>query len=265
MEKILHRFRHYSDGAYPNAGLTNVNGTLFGTTWLGGSGCGGSGSCGTVYSVTTTGKEKVLYSFAGGSDGANPLASLKEVKGVLYGTTENGGGSGCFSRGCGTVFSITTTGTEKVLHRFGVGSDGANPVAGLIDVKGTLYGTTENGGSTRCGNGCGTMYSISTSGTEKVLHAFDKETAFPAASLIDVNGTLYGTTASGVNRDAGTVFKATTTGVVRVLHYFDFITDGGDLRASLLNVNGTLYGTTYYGPPHFGRPHYWGTVFTVVP
>ena len=47
----------------------------------------------------------------------------------------------------GTVFSITTAGKEKVLHSFGGGTDGVGPFAGLIDVKGTLYGTTEQGGA----------------------------------------------------------------------------------------------------------------------
>jgi uncharacterized repeat protein (TIGR03803 family) len=82
--------------------LINVNGTLYGTTWSGGSSNGG-----TVYRISTTGSEKVLYSFAGGSDGAHPSAALLNVKGTLYGTTAyGGGGSGCGS-GCGTVFALT--------------------------------------------------------------------------------------------------------------------------------------------------------------
>ena len=53
--------------------------------------------------------------------------------------------------GCGTVFSVTPGGTEKVLHSFGEAGDGANPLwADLIDVSGTLYGTTNAGGSYAC-------------------------------------------------------------------------------------------------------------------
>jgi uncharacterized repeat protein (TIGR03803 family) len=60
------------------------------------------------------------------------------MRGKLYGTTSLGG-----AYGKGTVFSMSLTGSnEKVLHSFGHGSDGATPLAGLIDVKGTLYGTT---------------------------------------------------------------------------------------------------------------------------
>jgi uncharacterized repeat protein (TIGR03803 family) len=89
---------------------------------------------------------QVLHRFAGGSDGSNPDASLIEVKGTLYGTTVNGGVSNC-PGGCGTVYRITTAGAEKVLYRFKPGSDGSQPAAGLINVKGALHGTTSSGGT----------------------------------------------------------------------------------------------------------------------
>ena len=117
---------------------------------------------------------KVVYNFTGGSDGAQPYAGLIDVNGTLYGTTSQGGGSGCattITSGCGTVFSITPSGQETVLHAFTGGSDGANPKAALIDVNGTLYGTTFHGGDTKC-KGCGTVFSITPSGVEKVLHSF---------------------------------------------------------------------------------------------
>ena len=68
---------------------------------------------------------------------------LIDVNGTLYGTTNFGG-----AYGPGTVFSISASGKEKVLHSFAGGSDGAGPYGGLIDVNGTLYGTTEFGGGT---------------------------------------------------------------------------------------------------------------------
>jgi uncharacterized repeat protein (TIGR03803 family) len=195
-----------------------MNGALYGTTTEG----GGLGSthlcCGTVFSVTTTGKERVLHVFAGGSDGAYPQADLIDVDGTLYGTTTYGG-----AYGFGTVFSVTTDGTEKVLYSFGGGSDGEYPSAGLIDVKGTLYGTTTYGGSSswcNFGYGCGTLFSVTTTGAEQVLHAFaggSADGANPHADLIDVNGTLYGTTfyggpsckRHGGVRGCGTVFTFT--------------------------------------------------------
>lgn len=101
--QVLHKFDSGSDGAYPQGGLTVLHGTLYGTTFGGGgSGCNPSGGCGTMFKVTTSGAESVLYSFIGGAYGATPYAGLIAVKNVLYGTTEYGGASNN-----GTVFGIS--------------------------------------------------------------------------------------------------------------------------------------------------------------
>ncbi|MGB8907342.1 MAG: choice-of-anchor tandem repeat GloVer-containing protein [Candidatus Cybelea sp.] len=198
-EKVLDGFSGHGDG--PTAGLIDAKDTLYGTT----SG-GGSHHDGTVFSITLAGKVQVLHSF-NGADGKEPHGLLLDVKGTFYGTTAGGGSSGD-----GTVFSITTGGTEKVLYSFGGGTDGANPYAGLVDVNGTLYGTTSGGGGTSCGGtvGCGTVFSITTSGTEKVLHRFSlsdgADATSPLAGLVDVSGTLYGTTFAGGSNGNGTVF-----------------------------------------------------------
>ena len=95
----------------------------------------------------------VLYSFQGGSDGAQPGVSLKDRSGVLYGVTGDGGGTGCGGTGCGTVFELTD-GTETVLYRFTGGSSGYFPDGNVIKARhGDLYGTTYYGG----GNGCNTV------------------------------------------------------------------------------------------------------------
>lgn len=254
-EKVLHKFAGGSDGAWPWSELIDVNGTLYGTTYLGGgTGCGGYG-CGTVYSITTTGTEKVLYSFSGGSsDGANPEAGLIDMNGTLYGTTTADGGSGCYNNvGCGTVFSVSTSGTEKVLHGFTSGSDGSYPVGDLLDVNGTLYGTTAQGGSGCPQHSCGIVFSITTSGTEKVLYSFapgtNSDGNSPNGGLIDVNGTLYGTTYEGGGTGCGgsgcgVVFSVTTSGSEQVLYRFAGGSDGGTPSSGLIDLNGTLYGTT---------------------
>ncbi|MGA8533681.1 MAG: choice-of-anchor tandem repeat GloVer-containing protein [Candidatus Tumulicola sp.] len=217
-EKVLHNFAGSPDGALPFANLVNVNGILYGTTWGGGSGCGPSAGCGTVYKISKTGVKKVLYSFKSGSDGANPNAGLIAVNGMLYGTTSPFVGCGSSSGGCGTVFRISTTGSEKPLHQFGEASDGSQPLAGLINVKGTLYGVTETGGAASgCSfhGGCGTVYSITTSGSENVLHNFSgADGAYPVANLNYVGGTFYGTTSEGGHEckstgGCGTVFALT--------------------------------------------------------
>ena len=90
----------------------------------------------------------VLHSFGGGSDGALPYAGvIADKAGNLYGTTWEGGSSNR-----GTVFKISTDGTETILHAFTDGSDGAGPAASLvIDGSGNLYGTTRYGGTPNLG------------------------------------------------------------------------------------------------------------------
>lgn len=210
-ESVLHSFAGKPDGAHPYAGLINLNGTLYGTTTTGGANCGSTGGCGTVFTITPSGAESVLYSFKGSpGDGRYPTQELLlDVNGTLYGTTKRGG-----TNNRGTVFSIATSGTETALHSFGGSGDGVFPYGGLLNVSGTLYGTTSNGGSGSClryGDvpGCGTVFKTTTSGSETVLHNFDglKEGRFPYAGLIDVNGTLYGTTTAGGAKNAGAVFS----------------------------------------------------------
>jgi uncharacterized repeat protein (TIGR03803 family) len=313
-EHVLHNFSGAEDGARPVSGLIDVDGTLYGTTTSGGGGkCKiyGDNGCGSVYGITTTGKEHVLYGFAGSSNGSYPVASLIDVKNTFYGTTQYGGSADACTIGCGTVFSVTAGGQENVLHSFGYISDGAQPQAPLIDVNGTLYGTTHYGGSGNSGRGSvfsisttgtehvlysfgpkpdgttpvsgltnvsgtlygttyyggrygkGTVFSVSTSGANPhVLHSFGKDSngANLTASLIDVNGTLYGTTAGGGTYRKGTVFSISTTGSGHVLHNFGNGADGASPRASLTYVNGTLYGTTYSGGAHGD-----GTVFALKP
>ena len=83
-----------------------------------------------------------------------------------------------------TVFELTPTAdgiwTEKVIHSFGNGNDGALPVAALAqDAAGNLYGTTAQGGtfSQQCyPSGCGTVFELVHKDgiwAEKVLHAFN--------------------------------------------------------------------------------------------
>jgi uncharacterized repeat protein (TIGR03803 family) len=265
-EKVLHYFGSYGtgDGDSPTAPLTAVKGILYGTTSQGGSNiCAGSGypfHCGTVFTIARTGSERLLYDFHSGTNGHYPRAGLIGEGRALYGTTYSGGNYSCGSDGCGTVFRVTTGGKEKTLHAFGYGNDGRFPNAGLVEVNGTFYGTTKAGGSYSCN--CGTVFSITPDGTEKVLHSFDKtDGSEPDASLIDLNGTLYGTASGGGAFGKGTVFSITTTGHQKVLHSFSGGSDGIAPYAGLLNVNGTLYGTTSGG---FGFDGY-GTVFALTP
>ncbi|HTT84302.1 MAG TPA: choice-of-anchor tandem repeat GloVer-containing protein [Rhizomicrobium sp.] len=250
-ETVLYPFPSYT---YPLANLIDVKGTLYGTTFA-----GGANGLGTVFSVNPkTGAETVLYSFgSSGTDGYFPVASLIDVKGTLYGTTEYGG-----TYGDGTVFSVNPkTGAETVVHSFGSGTDGSGTEANLIYVKstGTLYGTTYAGGT----NGDGTVFSLDLkTGAETVVYSFCSQANCadgeePDAGLIDVNGTLYGTTFLGgttgdicSTRSCGTVFALDpSSGTETVLYSFSGsgTGDGANPEASLLYMNGTLYGTTVSG------------------
>jgi uncharacterized repeat protein (TIGR03803 family) len=249
-EHILHQFGARSDGANPQARLIVVNGVLYGTTFG-----GGANKRGTVFAIDTGGTETVLHSFNKALDGANPQAELLDVGGILYGTTNAGG-----AHGAGTVFSITTAGAERVLYSFGASrTDGANPQAGLIDVNGMLYGTTYAGGA----NGAGTVFGVSATGSESITYSFGQsmtDGANPQGGLLDVGGTLYGTTQGGGTNGLGTVFTTSTTGVESIVHNFGSGNDGQLPAAGLIALNGNLYGTTYEGGARNG-----GTVFAIGP
>jgi uncharacterized repeat protein (TIGR03803 family) len=158
---VLHSFKGTkTDGAYPRAGLLYANGTLYGTTSSGGNGlcegCGNHEHFGTVFEITPSGKEKLIYKFRGyPNDGAVP-GELMDDNGTFYGTTVSGGANCALSHGCETIFSITPSGSEGMLYSF-LPRERAEPVAGLVDVGGTLYGTTPDGGT----YDEGTVYSFS--------------------------------------------------------------------------------------------------------
>ncbi|MGC9993602.1 MAG: choice-of-anchor tandem repeat GloVer-containing protein [Candidatus Cybelea sp.] len=256
IEDVLHSFGNGSDGIAPTSSLIDVKGTLFATTAFGGGDCAANGAtgCGTVFSITTTGTEQVLHRFAG-SDGAVPYASLIDVNGALYGTTAYGGDV-TYRSGLGTVFRISTTGKEQVIHNFGI-SDGWHPEASLIDENRMLYGTTNQGGT----YGVGTVFNVSAKGVEQVLHSFRRRSPHggrPLTALVDVAGELYGTTEFGGTFDDGVVFKIGTDGKTTRLHSFGGGSDGVNPTAGLIDVNGTLYGTTYLGGAHGD-----GTVFSI--
>jgi uncharacterized repeat protein (TIGR03803 family) len=219
-ETVLHSFAGYaaSDGQYPISGLVkDASGNLYGTTEQGGTGCGSPG-CGTVYKLSKTGNETILYNFTGTPDGAFPYLGtlLLDKSGNLYGTTQSGGKNGTPG---GTVFELSKGGQETVLYSFcsqSGCSDGASPYGGVvIDGSGNFYGTTIAGGMGGCNPTCGTVFELSKNGTETVLHSFDlSDGAVPYGVIRDAQGNLYGTTNSGGSHgtynDYGVVFEITT-------------------------------------------------------
>lgn len=253
--KSMYSFQIKPDGQMPEAPLLSFNGMLYGTTSAGGSGCQESG-CGTIFSISNDGVEKVLHRFAAASDGASPLAPLTVGKSALYGTTYSGGVN-CGKNpkggasGCGIVFSVTPAGRERVLYRFGNNPDGAHPKGSVTDVNGTLYGTTLSGGARCLGIrlGCGTVYSVDSSGRERVLHRFTgkPDGAQPTGNLLYLRGMLFGTTSYGGACNRGAIFEITLSGRERVLYSPGCTTVNISNPSGLVSLHGDLYGASQQG------------------
>jgi uncharacterized repeat protein (TIGR03803 family) len=272
---VLYRFMGESDGGYPEGGLVaDAQGDLFGVTAVGGNvgNCGKYG-CGTIFELTASGALTTRYVFNGGSDGYWPSAGVTlDSAGNIYGTTPFGGSTtgNCIGNGCGVMYKLTPEGTFTTLYTFQGGTDGSMPEAGVIaDGAGNFYGTTAGGGDTKsCGGGCGTVFTVTSAGTESVTYAFHRglDGDYPMASLaMDNFGNLYGTTyfggGTGCRKDGcGTVFKVAPDGKETVLFAFDEKAQGQNPAAPLLLNGGVLYGTTLWGGGHKA-----GVVFSVTP
>lgn len=158
-ERILYSFTGTGDGENPNGGLIlDQTGNLYGTTWQGGAGTGG-----TVFELrrNASGNSslRVLASFENAGFALDPL--VMDSNGNIYGTTQNGGGDGSFGR----VFELIANGNGwgyKELYDFTGTTDGGNPLGGLVlDSAGNLYGTAIYYGSPTCaGLGCGVVFEV---------------------------------------------------------------------------------------------------------
>ena len=260
-ETVLYAFTGGNDGNYPYAGLViDKKGNLYGTTVY-----GGTDGNGVVFELAPNGIETVLHSFTGGNDGANPYCDLiRDKAGNLYCTASEGGAGGA-----GVVFQLTPNGTFNVLHAFTGGSDGAYPLAGVIqDKSGNLYTTASSGGIVNCAyeTGCGTVVKIAAGGTFSVLYSFTggNDGSSPESDLIaDGTGNLYGTTYyGGGNGLEGVVFKLAPDGTETVLHNFTGGEDGGSTSAGLIKDKGQA-GGYLYGTASLGGADQYGVVFKV--
>jgi uncharacterized repeat protein (TIGR03803 family) len=249
-----------SDGAEPEGRLIfDQSGNLYGTTAEGGAGSG------TVFELSRNGSggwtEAVLYSFTGDVDGVRPLFSTLIFDGLgnLYGTTSAGG-----VNGYGVVFELSPVGgswTEAVVYSFAGGTDGREPVGGVImDAAGNLYGRTEIGGT----SGSGTVFELSPSGgswTEQIIHNFAPNTNGGYGGLtMDASENIFGVTDT-------TVFELSRNGdgswSPTVVHSFPSLPHDGKGPSGTLAFDsvGNLYGTTARGGGEYGN----GTVFELMP
>ena len=250
-------FSFFANGAYPEymALVQGSDGNFYGTTTY-----GGDEGYGTAFEVTTGGELSELYTFCefpSCTDGGEPYGGLVQAAdSTLYGTTYQDG-----ANGTGTVFELTTGGTETVLYSFCSQTncaDGDDPFAPLVQATDkNFYGTTLDGGT----KGYGTVFAITSAGALTTLHSFRySDGASPVAGLIQAkNGNFYGTALYGGAHGAGTVFEISAAGKLKTLHSFGAAGDGANPYAALVQAaDGTFYGTTYSGGSH-GQ----GTVFAI--
>jgi uncharacterized repeat protein (TIGR03803 family) len=266
---VLYSFNQDVIGAEPNAGVTlDGHGNVYGTNYFYGVGYG------TVYKLTNRNgiwTPTVLYQFHNGTDGAFPASRVVfGPDGALYGTTSEGGGSGCNGHGCGTVFRLSPPPTvckttlcpwiETVLYRFSGGADGAIPQYGdlIFDSAGSVYGTTSGGNSN-----FGSVYKLSHSGgvwTETTLWSFTggNDGFFPLGGVVfDGSGNLYGTMETGV-------FEVSPTGGgwnETVIHGFNGLVEGLAAESGVVfDRAGNLYSSTVVEGPG-GQ----GSIFQLTP
>jgi uncharacterized repeat protein (TIGR03803 family) len=252
--KILHSFSPPNqntgdpgDGAFPLGGLVLAQGTLYGTTFA-----GGTGNAGTLFKVNTDGTGfAIVYTFSAAdpttganSDGAAPWAGLLLSGSTLYGTATGGGDAGV-----GTAFKINTDGSGfSRLHSFAAvdtstltNNDGSHPLGGLILSGSTLYGTAFQGG----GLGSGVVFKVNADGSSFAV--LSSLSGGPRGRLVVTNNTLYGTTENGGDLGYGSVFRLNTDGS-ELTNLFSFAADTADGPWAGLVLSGkTLYGTTLRG------------------
>ncbi|HTR24709.1 MAG TPA: choice-of-anchor tandem repeat GloVer-containing protein [Terriglobales bacterium] len=244
VETVLHVF-DTADGACPTyvTPVFDKQGNLYGTT----SG-GGSGNSGTLFKLTPNGTLTILHNFCNycPGDGQVPQSGVTlDKQGNMYGTTQIGG-----TYSYGTLYEVTAGGTYKILYNFMGGDDGLYPLAPpVLDKKGNLYGTTENGGA----GGYGTVWQFNPkTGQKTILHDFvyqDGQSPWGGALVFDKAGNLYGTTsAGGTVNGSGTIFKLAPDGTLTTLYSFSDSPDGDQPYGSVVfDKQGTIYTTTTHG------------------
>ena len=247
-----------SDGATPYGGpILDKSGNLYGTTYL-----GGRYGAGSIYRLSPNGSSwtyRSLYSFKAGADGSGPAFGSLAMgpDHTLFGTTEGGGNFG-------TAFVVCACPPrEAVVHNFGSGTDGAQPIGGVVlDSAGNLFGTTSLGGDF----GNGTLFEAKRSGhtwTERVIYSFTggSDAVNPVAGVtLDTQGNLYGTSSFGGANGVGAVYKLTRSNsgwTETILYNFQGSSDGQNpVGGVVLDTAGNLYGTTFVGGDNGG-----GTVY----
>ncbi len=173
-----------------------------------------------------------------------------------------------------TLLTLTCNGSQ--FQRIGPCPDGGRAVALTIGSDGNFYGTAQDSMEGSSAPNGGTVYSLTPSGSFKLLHTFAPGTGsnYPNGNLPGLlrqgpDGKLYGTTLFGAVNGCngycgfGVLYRINTDGTgFKILHKFCSKTnciDGGESASNLaLGTDGNLYGTSFAG----GTNNY-GTIYKI--
>jgi uncharacterized repeat protein (TIGR03803 family) len=238
---VLHSFAGQpSDGASPYDALArDKSGNLYGTTYSGGTVNTCSDGCGTVFKLTSAGKETILHNFTNGSDGGLPGGTVTlDSAGDIYGMA-----------GFQVVFKIDTAGNFSTIYTFSDSEELGFGNTLIQNRAGDLFGTGYNPD----GSNGGIVFEVTPQGKETTLYTFTFggiDGSEPNNKLAqDAAGNLYGSTFGGGTNDEGTIFKIDTSGVLSVLYSFCQLAkcaDGAEPYSWLtLDSSGNLYGETF--------------------
>jgi uncharacterized repeat protein (TIGR03803 family) len=266
---VLHTFKG-PDGSFPYSNVLTIHGSLYGTTRVGGSGCGAG--CGVLFKISELGSYSVVHKFTNDA-GSAPTSIIPDPAGNIYGMTAGGDHGKLFY---GSIFKFDTSGNFSTLFTFTNRDQGNQPVFGKLirDVNGNFHGATTLGGTGCLQDDCGVVFRLSATNVETIVHTFHQRAAGlgPKGGVVDLNGALYGTTAGGGgengNPDDGVLFEIGNTGQYTVLHRF-LGTDGyAPVGGPVVASDHSIYGATAYGGTgackDFGQTGC-GTIYKLIP
>ncbi|HTZ56539.1 MAG TPA: choice-of-anchor tandem repeat GloVer-containing protein [Acidobacteriaceae bacterium] len=257
------------DGAYPLRAMVYSNGSLYGTTRLGGPNtCLFTHGCGVAWTIDPVEGFKVIHAFS--ADEGHAASLLQARDGYFYGCAVWPATS--LPAGplpSGIVYRMAASGQHfQVLYSFsqtnasGENMDGADCYEPFVEVRpGVFYASASRGGTN--GNGVVFRYSNWNPGTVEVLHDFsalnsagqNADGALPVGRLaLSPNGMLSSNTESGGANGNGVIYSIREDGCFEVLHTFSATnaTTGANSDGALpdegLIVDGNkLIGIAIYG------------------
>ncbi len=236
----LFDFESDFEGRHPNSELMlHGDGLYYGTARF-----GGTGSAGTIFSISPEGDFTLLHSFGSSANGQFPHGGLSlGTDGFFYGTTISGG-----TFGNGTVFKVSSEGEFTKLFDLFSFFHGSSPQGSLVlTASGTFLGVASGGGDF----GSGTLFEFNPANNDlTVLHSFNggSDGNTPQHGLLAQPGGIYYGTCSFGGNGGGTLWRYESTAGLSVVHIFAPPIDGAEPSGPLVgDEDGNVYGYCYGG------------------